>query len=197
MAVDLTLRILTALVFIGWWWYWRITEQQAYREKPKKADKEGFFTRMAFVRTLSGAAQLFVLSQLFGLSFLPIETASTSLLQLVGFCLVLVGLGIAIAARGVLGSNWSHAAEFQIKKKQELVTTGVYSFIRHPIYAGLLLAFIGGELVAQSYFVFMGVLIAVGAHHQVKQEETILLEHFGKEYKSYMKRTKRFIPLLW
>ena len=61
----------------------------------------------------------------------------------------------------------------------------------------LCLAFIGGELIAQSYLVLIGLLLLIGGYWQARKEEAILVSHFGNVYKNYMKHTKLFIPFIW
>jgi protein-S-isoprenylcysteine O-methyltransferase Ste14 len=113
----------------------------------------------------------------------------------IGFIFVCIGVGISIRARIDLGHNWAHAAEYQIKKDHELVTNGIYHAIRHPIYVGLLLALTGAALVAQSYTALIFFVIGgIGAYIQAKKEETILNDHFGSKYKTYMKKSYMFIP---
>ncbi|MBI5452967.1 isoprenylcysteine carboxylmethyltransferase family protein [Candidatus Gottesmanbacteria bacterium] len=107
-------------------------------------------------------------------------------------------MAISVSARRVLGTNWAHAAEYQIKKDHELVTSGIYKYIRNPIYTGLVIAITGAELVAKSYlFIFFALFGFWVAYIQAKREEKILQEHFGKEYSDYMKKSKTLIPFIF
>ena len=194
ITFDFLLRVFTLLLFVLWVLYWQITEKEADRSKPKREEK--FIMRQQVRRWILRIAEGTMLLQVIGLQFLPFSTY-LFLVQVLGFIFVLIGVIIAVSARKTLGVNWAHAYQYQIKKEQELVTTGVYSLIRHPIYSGLCLAYIGGELVAQSYLVLIGILFLMGGYWQARQEEAILIEHFGKDYTNYLKRTKMFIPYLW
>ena len=196
LSLDFLFRVATLLIFLGWWCYWLITEREAEKEKPKTMVPDIVRMQQQFQRWLLRLGQVVVVLQLLGLS-LAVFPGKPFVSQLIGLIIVIVGVGISISARKTLGSNWSHAVEYQVKKKQELVTTGIYSVIRHPIYAGLCLAIIGGELVAQSYGVFFGMALLGIGYWQAKKEEALLLTHFGNAYKSYMKRTKMFLPYLW
>ena len=110
----------------------------------------------------------------------------------------MLGFLISLSARISLGANWAHGAEYQIVKKQELITRGIYKFIRHPIYMGLLFAIIGIELIAHSYLVIPAVIaFCIGMYRQSKKEEKLLIKHFGSQYKDYMRKTKMFFPLLF
>ncbi len=59
----------------------------------------------------------------------------------IGTALVVAGLGFAVAARAYLGRNWSGTVT--LKQGHELIRTGPYRLVRHPIYTGMLLAFVG------------------------------------------------------
>ncbi|HSA83915.1 MAG TPA: isoprenylcysteine carboxylmethyltransferase family protein, partial [Patescibacteria group bacterium] len=134
--------------------------------------------------------------QVIGIEILPF-TPQTGIL-LFGFFLVVVGFLFSMLGRHSLGTNWAHALEYQIKKKQELVTRGIYRFIRHPIYSGFFLSILGLELVLGSYLSIVVLLIGIPVlNRQAGMEEKLLEEHFGKKYGAYKERTTRFIPLLW
>lgn len=192
---DLLLRIVALGIFIFWGIYWLITERSADREKPKMKHIP-LLHRDNVRKLVLRFAELILILQLLGFPVLQIPNASI-FVQVVGLILVTLDACVAISARKTLGTNWAHAFEYQVKQKQELVTTRIYSFIRHPIYTGLILAFIGGELAAKSYLVVLGLVLALGACHQAKLEEKLLTEHFGDLYAKYIKRTKIFIPYLW
>lgn len=69
--------------------------------------------------------------------------------------------------------------------------------LQYPIYLGLILAIIGGELVAQSYLFLLGFLLFFTSYLQGKREEKILYAHFGKEYMEYKQKTKMLIPFIF
>lgn len=196
-SIDFFLRILTVGIFGGWWLYWKITERVADKEKPKTTNDYSKDRRNKSMRGAMNAAQLLLILQLlFDIKLFSFSNPMVWI-QFLGFGLVVLGVIVAVSARKTLGTNWAHAAEYQVKKKQELVTTGVYSVIRHPIYACLILAYIGGQLVAQSYLVLLAVLFIAGAYYQARLEEKLLIGHFGNAYKTYMKHSRMFIPYLW
>lgn len=196
VAMEQILSLLTVLLFIGWRVYWSITEKKADREKPKTEKRPSFFsTRLVIRYGLWGIGLLLILQLLFGLSLLPMPQSSFTVA--LGFLLVLLGLGLAVVSRDQLSTNWANAWEYQIKEKHELITHGVYSVIRHPIYTGIAVAVIGAELVAQSYlFIFVCGSFFI-AYQQGKKEDGLLEAYFGKPYREYKKRTKMLIPFLF
>jgi protein-S-isoprenylcysteine O-methyltransferase Ste14 len=195
ITVDALLRIITLGLGLYWWFYWRITKISADREKPKKIG-EILDKSQSMRRRLLSIGNFILFMQLLGLLLFPLPWQNI-IPQGIGFLLVTSGVGIAISARKTLGANWAHAYEYQIKKNQELVTTGIYAYIRHPIYTGLCLAFIGGELVAQSSLAVVGVFLFIVWYRQARREEELLVVYFGNSYKAYMKHTKMFIPYIW
>jgi len=190
--MDFSLRIITLLLFALWQGYWWITEKKADREKPKKHLK----TKLSYVKRygLHFIVYSIILLQVLGF---PIFTFNFNS-QVLGLVLVVVGISISISGRIVLGTNWAHAAEYQIKKGQVLITNGIYRYIRNPIYTGLWFALTGAELVAKSYLfiiiLFFGFWVA---YSQAKREEKILEEYFGKEYLDYKKKSKMLIPFIF
>lgn len=138
----------------------------------------------------------FMLAQLLGWNLFQFQ--QNIAVQSIGFFLASVGVIISMRARKTLGANWTQSSEYQIKKEQELVTSGVYRYIRHPIYLGIFLSFVGAELIAHSYLaIFFAFLLFFTSYRQGKKEESILKIHLGKEYEDYMKETKMFFPYIF
>ena len=121
---------------------------------------------------------------------------NTILINVMVVILLTVGLSIAILARRTLAGNWS--GQVALKKGHELVTTGIYQYVRHPIYTGMLMMILGTALSLGTLGAAIGFLIIlIGILLKLKQEEKLMAEHFAEEYESYKKRTKTLIPFLW
>ncbi|MGD1091146.1 MAG: isoprenylcysteine carboxylmethyltransferase family protein [Bryobacteraceae bacterium] len=110
---------------------------------------------------------------------------------------VVCGLGIAFAiwARKHLGNNWSR--EPSIQAGHELVTSGPYRFVRHPIYTGILAAILGSVLVGGTVWLIMFAGILLMFVWRVKTEEEFMTHLFPQQYPDYKKRTKALIPFVW
>ena len=108
-----------------------------------------------------------------------------------------LGLWLFHRSHADLGTNWSKTLE--IKENHHLVTDGIYTRIRHPMYlAGLIFA-VGQALVAPNYIAgpSFGIGMMVLFTLRVGQEERMMLDQFGDEYTSYCERTNHLIPGIW
>ena len=108
---------------------------------------------------------------------------------------VFLGLVIILWARVVLGSNWSIITT--LKEKHKLVKRGPYKYVRHPMYSGFILLFLGIGLWINSIISYLIVVaLSFSCWLSGKREEKLLTEHFGKEYIEYKKHTKALIPFV-
>jgi len=111
-----------------------------------------------------------------------------------GLVLFALGLGFAVWARRHLGRNWG--TPMAQKDEPELVTTGPYHLVRHPIYSGILVAGVG-TAVALSWVWLTAVLIAgVYFVYSATVEERYMTERFPDEYPAYKRSTKMLVPFI-
>jgi protein-S-isoprenylcysteine O-methyltransferase Ste14 len=116
-------------------------------------------------------------------------------LRWVGFVFGLVTVAFWTWVQVTLDTQWS--AQLQLQKEHRLITTGPYSRIRHPLYAGMLGWSLSLSLLTANWiFVAVCALSAAGLLYRVPKEEQMMIEAFGEEYKAYMNRTGRFFPKL-
>ena len=119
----------------------------------------------------------------------------TDAVGLVGLFFCVPGAIIAIWSRYLLGKNWSLSV--QKKADHELIQTGPYQWVRHPIYTGLLFMFIGNGIIVGDYRAIIAVLlVAVSLWFKLKKEEGVLIAAFGIAYEEYRDRTKALIPFV-
>jgi len=110
-----------------------------------------------------------------------------------GFGVTVIGLAFTCWARVVLGQNWSGTV--QLKQDHELIVRGPYSFVRHPIYTGVLVAFFATVLAIGEWHALIGVaLLAVAFWRKLRLEERWLCELFGEPYRNYMRHVKALVP---
>lgn len=112
-----------------------------------------------------------------------------------GAALTAAGALFAIWARIYIGSNWS--SRVTLKEDHQLVRSGPYAFVRHPIYSGLLLAMLGTAIAYGVARCFAGVLIAfVSFYSKLRLEESFMLQRFEGEYIDYRARVRALIPFV-
>jgi len=112
-----------------------------------------------------------------------------------GAAIAAAGLGFSAWARVHLGRNWS--ATVTVKQDHELIRTGPYAIVRHPIYTGVLFGFIGTALAIGQWRGVLAVVIVFGSFwRKLKIEERWMSETFGEQYRQYRARTRALIPFL-
>lgn len=121
--------------------------------------------------------------------------APNPLVALIGVLLCALGIAYAIWARWHLGRNWS--AVPAIKEGHELVTTGPYVHVRHPIYTGMLTALLGTALTLGGAAAGVFVVCTVVFLWRLHVEEGLMQQQFPQEYAAYRSRTKALIPFIW
>jgi protein-S-isoprenylcysteine O-methyltransferase Ste14 len=113
-----------------------------------------------------------------------------------GAAVTIVGLLFAVWARGYLGSNWSRSVT--IKQDHELITTGPYAVVRHPIYTGILTGFLGMAIaISQVRGLIVFVLIFLALWLKLRMEEQWMRSQFGETYATYAHQTAALVPYLF
>ena len=143
-------------------------------------------------------AYLLFWAQAFFVSY-PITTNQNGMLilKVVGYIFVIFGLCISLSALKTLGTNWTGMMEYRIKKGQTLQKSGIYHYIRHPMYLAVILEAMGYELIVTSWLFFPVLLITLWIHlRHIHNEEALLERKFGGEYLKYKKETRSLIPYL-
>jgi protein-S-isoprenylcysteine O-methyltransferase Ste14 len=116
----------------------------------------------------------------------------SNLLGVSGVVLCSLGFGLAISARRHLGRNWG--IPMSRKQDAELITSGPYAFIRHPIYTGLMLAMLGSALGFSLFWALM--LLVAGPYfvYSAQHEEAFMSRLFPERYAAYRARTGMLVP---
>lgn len=103
----------------------------------------------------------------------------------IGVCITFIAFALWIVARVQLGNAFSIGA-----KARQLVTTGLYSKLRHPVYYFSILAVLGSGVYIWSPFVFIPIVLLIGLEmYRIRNEEHVLTLKFGKAYKEYKSTT--------
>lgn len=123
--------------------------------------------------------------------YTPMATTNP-VLGAIGAALAVIGIAYAIYARYYLGRNWG--MPMAVKDSPELVTTGPYAIVRHPIYTGVLTAALGSALTGGWWWLI--IVIVAGAYfiYAATQEEKLMAKTFPDTYPAYKARTKMLVP---
>jgi len=114
----------------------------------------------------------------------------------VGAALTLAGILFSVWARVHLGGNWSGIVT--VKEDHELIRSGPYGIVRHPIYSGLLLAVVGSALARGEWRGVVAVVIVFWAFRRTMQtEERWMRERFGNTYQAYSERVPALVPFIF
>jgi protein-S-isoprenylcysteine O-methyltransferase Ste14 len=175
------------LALFAYWFFSALTAKAV-------AERKSFRSSLAYrVPFLFGAILIWDPRLFHKLNVLIIPHTVVS--QALGALGCVAGLFVAIWARWTLAGNWSSNVTF--KQGHELIKTGPYRFARHPIYTGILLMILAttvqlGWLRCWIGLAFMFVALWI----KLKQEETLLLQHFPDTYPAYQKEVKALVPFV-
>jgi protein-S-isoprenylcysteine O-methyltransferase Ste14 len=183
------MRVVDLVIFVGWLVFWIYWLTAAVGAKPG----QGTWTRSIGIRVGIAAIILLVLR----LKLVKGHTYITRdpVLWGVGLAIWALGLGLAVWARIYIGRNWG--APMSRKEDPELVTTGPYRTIRHPIYTGILLGMIG-TTIAVSIFWLVAVVVLGGYFiYSAFVEERNMTKLFPSAYPDYKQSTKMLVPFIF
>jgi protein-S-isoprenylcysteine O-methyltransferase Ste14 len=197
MESETPFRIILPLLLIAF-----IAHRGYYTKKYREADgdtlkkrDEGPATKVAGLLGMIGfIAMLVYIFQPNWLSFASLPLPLW--IRWVGVGISLSGFALLQWAQTTLGKNWSDTP--RMMREQTLVTSGPYRWIRHPIYTAFLL------ILSSTFFVSANWLIGISwtgmtileIAARIHFEESLMIEYFGDQYNTYMKKTGRLLPRL-
>jgi protein-S-isoprenylcysteine O-methyltransferase Ste14 len=133
---------------------------------------------------------------------LPVRWSESTaqFLALVGLGVYMAGCALVLWARRTLGRMWGISTSQQVKllDDHQLVQSGPYAFVRHPMYFGWWVAMFGLTLLYPVWMVFLlFVFSVISFAGRARREEAVLAERFGDQWTAYKKHTKRLIPFIY
>jgi protein-S-isoprenylcysteine O-methyltransferase Ste14 len=187
---------------IGWLWTafvvgWLILAQFNKRASRRMPWRSTWGVRVAVIvavlailssRRHAGAGFIAAISR-----SLPLHTGLPAQWVGVGSCVV--GFGFAFWARAYLGRNWG--MPMSLRQGHELVTSGPYAYVRHPIYTGIMLAMLGSALTLGLLWLALFVIYFAYFLFSARTEEKMMLAQFPDAYPAYRRRTKMLIPFVY
>ncbi|MGO1076737.1 methyltransferase family protein [Inquilinus sp. CA228] len=179
-------------LWVAWWIYWHLA---AFGTKPTRRT-ESVASRLSHILPLVLAVVLFIRPGMAGPALGAPILAYQPGFDIAGALLVAAGLGFAVWARLHLAGNWSGTVT--LKQDHELVRSGPYALVRHPIYTGLLLAAVGTVVAIDRWSAVLALaLMAAAFLRKIVIEERFMADAFGPAYAAYSRATARLVPFLW
>ena len=186
------LPLAIVLPWIAFLVYWLVGAFKTNRTSSRESDASRYSV-MALL--LSGYLLLFR-SEL-GIGPLGRHIAPpTRALFTAGIALLWLGVSLAIWARYHLGQYWS--SRVTIKEDHQLIRTGPYARLRHPIYTGLVLMTSGTAVAIDRWRCAAGVaLVVIACSIKAKKEEAMLSQQFGDAFQEHRRHAGFLLPRLW
>jgi protein-S-isoprenylcysteine O-methyltransferase Ste14 len=176
------LKTAIAVAWIVFWIYWLAS---AFGVKEGRASR-----RRIPMNGLSVLAVVLLLRVFRGGSL----AVQSPVLGAVGAVVFASGIALAIWARIHLGRNWG--LPMTQKAEPELITSGPYRFVRHPIYSGLLTALLGTALATNLIGLIVVVVLGGYFYYSASVEEKNLVATFPTAYPAYRSSTKMLVPFV-
>jgi len=174
------------LAYFGYWWAVSRNVKAPVRQEPAPS-------RVARLVLMVSAGLLLGLSRI---PFSPLDkrffpSGDGSFWS--GAVVTAAGLLFSVWARRHLGSNWSQ--NVTVKQGHELIQSGPYRFVRHPIYTGLLVAFLGSAIARGEWRGLLAVaLVFITLWNKLRLEEKWMRAEFGESYRNYSRRVAALVP---
>lgn len=181
---DVTVGIVFAVVWAAFWVYWLVAALSMKRGRVP-------WTRELGIRVVL-VAVVFVMVRVG--TFRSPEVNTHAWRDWLGLAMLGSGLGFAVWARVHIGRNWG--MPMTQTTEPDLVTSGPYHFVRHPIYSGILLAAAGSAIAISLTWLIGVVLAALYFAYSATVEERYMAEQFPDAYREYKRSTKMFVPFV-
>jgi len=183
--------LLIGLIWLVFICYWFVSALNV-----KRSVRNGAWRRWLWLRLFFIVIAIFVL-HFAGANvrvYLSLEPLGPSWAAL-GVVVAALGVALAIWARVYLGRNWG--MPMTLREEPELVTTGPYRYIRHPIYSGMLLALLGSAFADSLFWLLPLAGACIYFVYSSFAEDRHMAELFPSTYPAYKARTKMLIPFIF
>ncbi len=183
-------RQLISALWLAWALYWMVSAVGVKRTERH----ESLASRLSHVLPLVVGVTLIAWPHLYLTGWLSRPLLPPGPLRFGGaLALVAAGLAFTVWARVHLGGNWSGTVT--LKEGHELIRTGPYAYVRHPIYSGLLLALLGSAVACGEVRALFGFAVVTAAFvRKLRIEERFMRESFRQQYREYSAKVPSLIP---
>lgn len=177
------------LIVVSFFW---LVETWRFRNRNEATD--GNVERKSFYFVAAAMIGVFTLSIVGSIIF---ESQPSTLQRMIGLTFYIAG--VSLRYWGIFHLRHQFTRHVVVRPEDELVSSGPYRFLRHPLYTGLLLISFGFSL----YFIHWGIaligagLTSLALLYRIRIEEGMLVRHFGQSYQSWSKTRKRLFPFIY
>lgn len=188
MTPDAVFRLILLACYLAGWLIRAYILRKAQFGKSVKSVKQGREMLMYRIGTT-----LFVLPVLYGLTHW-FDFANFPLplwLRWIGAVVMVLATGLMLLSHLTLGGNWS--GQLNIQDTQKLVVRGIYAHVRHPMYLAFLLSGVGTLLLSANWLIGVPLIVWFWVMYlgRIDNEEQMMIDAFGEEYRTYMQGTGR------
>jgi len=191
MSYLILLQTLFPALWIAWLIYWWVSA----RNVKVTRWREPLGSRLLHRVPMIFAALLLAAPRLLPLALQRRILPPGALVPTLGIVLIAAGLGFTVWARRHLGRNWS--SQVVVKEDHALIRTGPYRRLRHPIYTGLLLAFLGTAMIIGEVRAFLAFILLLTSFAIKSQAEEARMKETFPEYEQYRRETSALIPYVF
>jgi protein-S-isoprenylcysteine O-methyltransferase Ste14 len=189
------------LLVCHWWIYglWTVfvvtwaTAAISMKRLDRGAIRQGITIRLGVLAVIIVAIALARRSP--GLDALQFAQSRSVPMAISGAIIATAGAILAFTARAAIGRNWGPPASR--RTDTELITSGPYAFVRHPIYSGILLMIIGTAVGIVPTWWLVAAAAGFYFFYSARAEERFMAERFPDTYPAYRARTKMLLPFLF
>lgn len=176
-------------MWLGFGIYWAVSARQSGAAETTEANRFRALRLGILVTTF-----VLLLAPWMGFSFLNTRAYPDSFaVRWVGVVLTIAGIALAISARRHLGKIWSDKVE--LKVDHQLIRSGPYAYLRHPIYSGVLLGVAGTALAIGMVRGGVAFCLLLSSYAiKARKEEAVLAGKFGDEFREHQRTTGFLLP---
>lgn len=185
---DRFVGLAIAALWLSWLWYWWRSARDVKPTSLQESARDRLTYRIPLVLGILCLSAPGWIPRVLHRRFVPAGAPA----QLAGLVLLAAGLGFTVWARRHLGRNWS--ASVVVKEDHALVQSGPYRRVRHPIYTGMLLAFLGTAVAVGEWRGLVGLVLALISFLLKSRLEEARMGETFPEYAEYRRHTAALIP---
>lgn len=169
-----------------------------FREKPEKVRniKSGKTSKAGIIMVGIGFTMVFSFHRTAYTSILPSWTILNTSISILTVAISTYSVWLLLSAVRYLGKQWQMGAG--IVEHQQLITSGPYAIVRHPIYTGMLGILMATGLAMTTFrvFVFASIIAIIGTLLRIQKEEILLREQFGEKFEKYAASVPTLFPFM-